>query len=622
VANILKRPFNKVSESSTPNHLTQEVVEVLTAAGKPVAEVEVKAFEKISEVLLNRRKMTNIIGIDVATGFGKTLILRKFAELIAKTRSDAVTIVLPYVESVTEFHDACELISPGGSIAIRSREMCGNDVAYQSQFDEAATVPVVIMTSAMLRHLLDSKTYDVLQRFRGVAPEREIIRQVLIDENIELLRVHKITETQINEVLVKLRSAIFHERNQRKSTYAVKTLEVFEGKVQRLLAQLDAIERKLFVVERVGPIDESYTLAQNLVDTVNRRHDESVKAALHSIEFVLRNGCRVEFSSRRSSETNDFEVDRRNDHVFEHTLTSHESLVDSLIGFPVTFFDATCTVDYSYNLLPGIEFIKLPPVFDFSNVTLTVCNSNTASRSWSTKPDSIQKLKLLINGELSDKYDRILLTSYKGLPTELLSQAIGENEKVMFMNNASGRGSNAYEGYSALIHNGTAIPSVGVQVSNGDEHYADVDGAYTLSRVGIEYEDIRLQALVENDIGVRASQLIGRMRSGRRTDAVSIYSLNLPPGAVDVIKATYPGITVRYEPFLSGSITDRITEMERMLSECPDEIVKKKTIANRLGIDSTSLAKILRTNPSAKRVIAAAGYEVLNGQSFKKKKLK
>jgi len=346
MTNTLKRKFSSVTENITPSHLTKEVVEVLTDAGKPVSKVEVEAFERISGLLLNRRSMTNIIGIDVATGFGKTLILRKFAELIAKTRSDAITIVLPYVESVTEFHDACELISPGGSIAIRSREMCGNDVAYQSQFDEAATVPVVIMTSAMLRHLLDSKTYDVLQRFRGVAPEREIIRQVLIDENIDLLRVHRITETQISEVLGKLRSAIFHERNQRKSSYAVKTLEVFESKVQRLLAELDAIERKLYVVERVEPIDESYTLAQNLVDTIARRHDESVKAALHSIEHVLRNGCRVEFSRRRSSETDDFEVDRRNDHVFEHTLTSHESLVDSLIGFPVTFFDATGTVDY------------------------------------------------------------------------------------------------------------------------------------------------------------------------------------------------------------------------------------------------------------------------------------
>ena len=113
--------------------------------------------------------------------------------------------------------------------------------------------------------------------------------------------------------------------------------------------------------------------------------------------------------------------------------------------------------------------------------------------------------------------------------------------------------------------------------------------------------------------------MIGRMRSGRRTDAVSIYSLNLPPGAVDVIKATYPGIVVKFEPFLSGSITNRITELEQMLLECPDEIIKKKAIANRLGIDSTSLAKVLRTNPSAKRVIAAAGYEVLNNQSFKRK---
>lgn len=605
----------------TAHKLASNAIEVLQSGGMSVTEKEEEAFEVISSVLLDRRNKKHVLGIPAPTGFGKTLLMLEYAKLIAQTRSDAVVIVLPYIDSVTEFYEAIEMVAPGSAIAIRNVEMAKNALAYEEQFDSAATAPVVLMTSQMFSNLLENKRYEThINRYRGIAPEVDKIRHVIVDETVDLLRVNRVSESQISELLRSLHSAVYHERQRKTSSYATKTFDAFSGKVQQLLARMDGVQRQIGVIERIEAIDPSYTVAKNIVDTVRTRFGQEHEATLHAIEHMLRTGCRVEFGGRKD-EDGDFLLDKRNDHQYEHVLISHESLADSLAGMMLTIFDSTGVVDFTYGLLPEIEFVELPQIFDFSNLTLVVCGSNTASRNWAMKPENVQKLRLFVTGELVENHEKILLTTFKGKAAEMLQDAIGELPQVSYMTNASGRGSNAYQDHDAIVHNGTAIGTAGIQISHGDQYHADVEGTYELTRnTGLAYGDSRVQSLVDNQIGVKTAQLIGRLRAGRRTDELTVYSLFLPEDAIELIKQVYPGINVRRETFLAGEFTDRIDGLETLLREYPDNIIRKKQIAESLDIRTSSLTTILKNNPSAKRAITSAGFEVLNGQAYKQKK--
>lgn len=615
---IYRRTSNELD--FTAEKLTSNVIEVLQDGGMNVTEKELQTFQLLSSLLLDRRNQSNVLAVPAQTGFGKSLLMLEYAKMVAQSRMDAIVVVLPYIESVTNFYEACEMIAPGSAVAIRNLEMSKSTIAYEEQFDLAATAPVVLMTSQMFTKLLENKRYEThINRFRGIAPEVDRIRHVLVDETIDLLRVNRVSESQISELLRSLHSAIYHERQRKNASYATKSFEAFNEKVQQLIARVDAVQRQIGVIERVDAIDSSYTLAKNIVDTVRTRFGSESEAKLHAIEHIIRAGCRVEFGGRKD-EDGDFLLDKRNDHQYEHVLISHESIADSLAGMMITIFDATSAVDYTYGLLPEIEFVQLPQVFDYSNLTVVICGSNTASRNWALKKDSVQKLRLFVTGELVENHEKILLTTFKGKAADLLQEAIGDIPQVSYVTNASGRGSNAFQDHDAVLHNGTAIGSAGIQVSHGDQYHSDIDGTYELTRsTGLAYCDPRVQSLVDNQIGVKTAQLIGRLRAGRRTDELTVYSLFLPEESVDLIKATHPGVNIRFEPFLSGEYTKRIADLEGLLRNYPGEIIRKKQIAEALEVRNDSLSTILKKNPSANRAITVAGFEKLNGQSYKRK---
>lgn len=604
----------------TAEKLTSNVIEVLQDGGMNVTEKELQTFQLLSNLLLDRRSQSDVLGVPAQTGFGKSLLILEYAKMVAQSRMDAIVVVLPYIESVSNFYEACEMIAPGSAVAIRNLEMAKSTIAYEEQFDRAATAPVVLMTSQMFTKLLENKRYEThINRFRGIAPEIDKIRHVIVDETVDLLRVNRVSESQISELLRSLHSAIYHERQRKNSSYATKSFEVFNEKVQQLIARVDAVQRQIGVIERVEAIDPSYTIAKNIVDTVRTRFGSESEAKLHAIEHVIRCGCRVEFGGRKD-EDGDFLLDKKKDHQYEHVLISHESIADSLAGMMITIFDATSAVDYTYGLLPEIEFVQLPQVFDYSNLTVVICGSNTASRNWALKKDSVQKLRLFVTGDLVHSHEKILLTTFKGKAADLLQEAIGDIPQVSYMTNASGRGSNAFQDHDCVLHNGTAIGTAGIQISHGDQYHSDIAGTYELTRsTGLAYGDPRVQSLVDNQIGVKTAQLIGRLRAGRRTDELTVYSLFLPEESVELIKATYPGVNIRYEPFLSGEYTQRIADLEDLLRDYPGEIIRKKQIAEALEVKTASLSIILKKNPSASRAINVAGFEKLNGQSFKRK---
>ncbi|NTY10351.1 DEAD/DEAH box helicase [Exiguobacterium sp. JMULE1] len=618
---LISRPFKQSTLCRTD--LVESVTTTLETSGKTVTESQESHFYRMVDVLVNRRAYDKKVAIVADVGLGKTLLITRFIEATAKHSGSPIVVVVPRVEVVDELVTAANEAREGSAIAIRRKDSFVDETDYARQLDVAHEFRIVILTHAMFRIALDSGMFDSrLAQFTGVVGTLKDTRSIIVDEQLPLLREHAISRSSLSMIMTNLENVVENTRRFTGTNFAVRSFEEVRQHIRNLSDVIDRTERESFHAKRIPAINEAFSLPPSLVEQARARFGFDFERLLKSFEFIVKTGARLEWKQTKTDGV--YLTDNLGASVNDFGLSCFESLAGSLNPYDVVFFDATAEFDAMYDLLPSLQTIRPEtPVFDYSNLTIRVCNAVTASKRWASSPDNIERLRYLVEGELMLEHEQLLVSVFKGDPMELLMKRLAavNPDSVLYKPNDSGRGVNDYEHADAILQVGTAIPAAITNIAIGDSRYPDeqIDGHYKPDRsASILYADPLVQGVVNSHIGVTTIQNIGRLRPGRKEDALTAYLLAVPDEAVAMIAQAFPGAKIIHEPILKGEYSDTVKAIADLLQTHDEPELKKALICSAIGIAPNSLTRALRENQTLNRVFTVHGYERVSTQKYKK----
>lgn len=609
--------LNNLPAKLATKPLVNEIIANLEDNQISVSANQQKYFEQIADLLLNRLNYQKQIAVPAPLGFGKSTLVTAFARYTALGEGAAVTIVMPFIDDVSRVYEAVEEVAPGEALAIRGKSYFeGGDkthnAGFQKQFEVAQSARILIMTAAMYRRTLDNGSYDNdLSTYRGQFEMRDDVRHVLIDESIDFVRYHSIKKSELQDLLTTVESAVFNDRIATDNAGLAKvSFKAFKDAADGLLDAVDRMDKRICEAITLMPVLPTYRLSPTLLRSVRARLGFDVEAKMRSLEFLVSQGGRVEYGQRRKVD-DQYETDLKQDAVFEPHLVAVEPAVASIAKYPTVFLDATCAIDMSYQLIPGISFL-LPetPLFTYENLEIVVCGHQTASRNWSINKRNLERLARFIKEDVSKRSEKTLVTTYKGTSLDCLTQLLEDTQGIEVIPNASGRGSNAYADFNMIVHAGTAVPGAVTQITRADRYYDEIDGRFSQDKkLGIRFEDPRVQALQANQIAVLTAQLIGRLRPNRRVDEVVTLHLNLPDESVVLLQDFFPGCKITRRRLLGSNQTNpNLVALESLLESYEGNELTKKSIYTHLRIEPGSWSRFLKRTPEASNLLKANGW--------------